>query len=120
MRPAFIQRELAAMEKRIVTASETEPVVLDRRGGGRGVTEPGMLFEVRRPSLIDIAPCRCESVVIALLGYSIKVRGWRRFNNYRLWMRTCGQKEREKQGRQNKRFLHIESSRSSSLMLPRL
>jgi hypothetical protein len=82
------------MEKCLIALSETAAIVLECRWRHRRVAESWVALDVRWFSLIDIAPCGCESIVKTLPGY-LRIVGRRRWLGiYRSWMRTSRQRER--------------------------
>jgi hypothetical protein len=96
-------------DERLVALSEIAAIVLKGRRWHRRIAESRVTLEVRRFSLIDIAPCGCESIAKTLPG-NLRIVGRRRWLGiYRSWMRTSSQSERQQQHRQGKAFLHIVS-----------
>jgi len=98
------------MEERVVALSETVAVVLKSRRRYRRIAESRVALDIRWFSLINIAPCGCESIVKTLARNLRVIWGRRRLGIYRAGMRTSRQRERQQQCRQGKPFLHIVSS----------
>jgi hypothetical protein len=82
---------LPAAEECLVAFPETAAVVLERRRWHRRVAESWVPLDVRRFSLIDIAPCGSESIV-KTLARNFRIV-WRRrwLGIYRPGMRTSSQ-----------------------------
>jgi hypothetical protein len=76
------------MQERLVPPSKTAAIILSRVRWNRRIPEPGMPFNIRWPTLINIAPRGCESVVKTTPRYLRKLWWWRRLNIRRMWMRT--------------------------------
>jgi len=66
-----------------------------------------MPFDARLNSLVNIAPCGCESIVKTLPGYLGELWRWWWLDIYRSWMRTSSQSDGQQQHRHSKPFLHI-------------
>jgi hypothetical protein len=81
------------------------PIILKRRRGHRRITEAWVPIDVRRTSRRDVATCSLDAIVIAALR-NIGVSGrWRTIDN-RVWMRTPGNGERERQYGKCHQFAH--------------
>jgi hypothetical protein len=72
------------MEEGIVTTSEGLAVILKRSRWHRRILEPFMTFDARRSFLSNVASCRFESVLEALLSDLAKFC-WRRRRWRRSW-----------------------------------
>jgi hypothetical protein len=98
------------MDERLVAPSEAAAIILKSFRRHRRIAEPRMPFDVWWLSLINVAPCGCESIVKTVPCYLRKLRRRRWLGIYRPWMRTSSQSEGQQQCRESKPFLHVMSS----------
>jgi predicted P-loop ATPase/GTPase len=79
------------VEERVVTVSETAAVVFKGRRRYRRIAESRVALDIRWFSLVNIAPCSCESIVKTLARNLRVIWRRRRLGIYRAWMRTSRQ-----------------------------
>jgi hypothetical protein len=97
------------MQGGVVSLAEAMPILFKGRRRHGWIAEAGMMLKIGRPIVSDVVLCRCNAVVVSLLGRGAEVwRRRRRLNVNHSVVRTARQQagQWKQQGCENEKSFH--------------
>lgn len=106
---SLVPRWWSMVQEITIALPKTVPIVFDRYRWNRGIAESRVAVKIRRTALANVALCRFEAIVEALLSdrcKRLRRRRGRRIIRCWLWMGTSGQHDGQEQCQESNSFFH--------------